>query len=176
MSPPAAARRRPAEAVPPSRADYRALAEFRYQIRRFVSFSEKAARAAGIEPQQHQALLALKGLPEGQRPTIKTVSERLCVQHHSAVALVDNLEARGLVRRERSPLDRREVLVVLTPAGDQLLRRLSGLHREQLRTAGAILVGALAPLLSPLRPPDGPMTMTTTTTTTVTSPPAGSDK
>jgi DNA-binding MarR family transcriptional regulator len=74
--------------------DYRALAEFRYQIRRFLSFSETAARAAGIEPQQHQLLLALKGLPPSHRPNIKSLAERLCVKHHTAVALVDQLVLR----------------------------------------------------------------------------------
>jgi DNA-binding MarR family transcriptional regulator len=129
--------------------DYRALAEFRYQIRCFLSFSEKAARSVGIEPQQHQALLALKGLPEGRRPTIKTLAERLCVQHHTAVSVVDHLEARALIRREASTLDRREVLVTLTPAGERLLQGLSILHSQQLRTVGPTLVDALGPLLRP---------------------------
>jgi DNA-binding MarR family transcriptional regulator len=130
-----------------SRVDYRALAEFRHQIRVFLSFSEKAARAAGIEPQQHQLLLALKGLPEQLRPTIKTLAERLCVQHHTAVALVDHLEHRLLVRRRPSPTDGREVLVEPTAAGERLLRRLSRLHRQQLRTVAPRLVRALVPLL-----------------------------
>ena len=72
-----------------SPSDYRALAEFRYQIRAFLSFSERAARAHGVEPQQHQLLLACKGLPTSQRPTIGTLARRLCVEHHTAVALVD---------------------------------------------------------------------------------------
>ena len=70
-----------------SNADYRSLAAFRYEIRKFLSFSEQAAREAGIEPQQHQLLLAVRGLPESLRPTIRTISERLCVQHHTAVAI-----------------------------------------------------------------------------------------
>src|SRR5436190_22442147 len=81
----------------PSLADYRALAEFRYQIRCFVSFSERAARSAGIEPQQHQLLLALKGLPGELTPSIGTLAERLCVTHHTTVGLVDRLVAAGLV-------------------------------------------------------------------------------
>jgi DNA-binding MarR family transcriptional regulator len=131
----------------PSPGDYRALAEFRYQIRLFLSFSEKAVRDAGIEPQQHQLLLARKGLPDRSRPTIKTLAERLCVQHHTAVALVDHLEDRALVRRRPSPTDGREVLVELTAAGERLLRRLSLLHRQQLRTVAPRLVRALVPLL-----------------------------
>src|SRR5687767_11190886 len=89
--------------------DYRALAAFRYEIRSFLAFSEQAARAAGIEPQQHQLLLAIRGLPAGSRPNIRTLAERLCVQHHTTVALVDKLERRALVHRERSKLDKREV-------------------------------------------------------------------
>jgi len=131
----------------PSLTDYRALAEFRYQIRRFLRFSEDAARAAEIEPQQHQVLLAVRGLPEGRRPTIKIIAERMCVQHHTTVALVDHLEARGFVRREPSSRDRREVLVVITASGDRLLRRLSAAHRAQLRVVGPTLVDALSALL-----------------------------
>lgn len=127
--------------------DYRSLAAFRYEIRKFLAFSEQAARAAGIEPQQHQMLLAVRGLPEGTRPTIGAVAERLCVQHHTAVALVDKLEARGLILRERSEEDRREVLLRLTRDGDALLRALSSLHRDQLETVGPNMVRALERVL-----------------------------
>jgi DNA-binding MarR family transcriptional regulator len=126
-----------------SNADYRSLAAFRYEIRKFMAFSEHAAREAGIEPQQHQLLLAVRGLPEGTRPTIRAVAERLCVQHHTAVALVDRLEDRGLLARERGTLDRREVLLRLTDSGAELLQRLSALHREQLQTAGPEMLTAL---------------------------------
>jgi len=134
---------------PLSIANYRALSEFRYQIRRFLRFSEDAARGADIEPQQHQVLLAVRGLPAGQRPTIKTLAERMCVQHHTMVALVDHLETKDLVRREPSTRDRREVLVAITPQGDRLLKRLSRAHHEQLQTVGPTLVAALTALLSP---------------------------
>ena len=127
--------------------DYRSLGAFRYEIRRFLAFSEQAARDAGIEPQQHQLLLAVRGLPEGARPTIGTVAERLCVQHHTTVALVDKLEARGLLRRERALLDRREVLLRLTPEAEALLRRLSAAHRDQLRTVAPAMVAALTAIL-----------------------------
>jgi len=130
-------------------ADYRALAELRYQVRLFLSFSERAARAAGLEPQQHQLLLAIKGLPEGVRPTIKTLAERLCVKHHTAVALTDQVEARALVRRDRSSTDRREVLLTLTPKGERILQGLSVLHREQLRGVGRHLVDTLSEILAP---------------------------
>ena len=131
----------------PSLAEYRALAELRYQIRCFLRFSENAARAASIEPQQHQLLLAIKGLPADRAPTITALAERLCVKHHTTVALVDRLEERALVRRERDDADRRQILLRLTPAGERLLRRLSVLHRQQLRTIAPILVDALTAIL-----------------------------
>lgn len=132
-----------------STADYRALAALRYEIRKFLAFSEQAARSAGIEPQQHQLLLALRGLPAGARPTIRVVAERLCVQHHTAVALVDKLEQRGFLLRERRSRDRREVLLRLTPDGDAVLRKLSALHREQLRGVGPAMALALQEILGP---------------------------
>ncbi|HTV22435.1 MAG TPA: MarR family transcriptional regulator [Polyangiaceae bacterium] len=130
-----------------SLSEYRSLAAFRYEIRKFLAFSEQAAREVGIEPQQHQVLLALRGLPEGTRPTIGAVAERLCVQHHTAVALVDKLEARGFVRRQRSDVDRREVLLQLTEDGLELLRELAALHRDQLQTVGPALLAALQSII-----------------------------
>jgi DNA-binding MarR family transcriptional regulator len=127
--------------------DYRALAAFRYELRRFLAFSEQAARAAGIEPQQHQLLLAVGGLPQGERPNIRTLAERLCVQHHTTVALVDKLEERGLVTRQRSTEDKREVLVRLTSEGGRLLRELSRQHRQRLQSAGPEMVEALSSIL-----------------------------
>ncbi len=127
--------------LPPG--EYRALAEFRYQIRRFLHFSETAARAAGLEPRQHQLLLALKGLPPGVEASIGVLAERLQLQHHSTVELVDRLEARGLVRRHRDPGDRRRVLVDLTGEGSGLLRGLSVHHRRELGAVGPALVRAL---------------------------------
>ena len=134
-----------ARRVPES--ELQALAAFRYELRCFVAFSEQAARERGIEPQQHQMLLALGGLPPGKRPNIRTLAERLCVQHHSAVALIDKLEQRGLVRRERSTEDKREVLVRLTPVGSELLQELSLLHRSQLQSVGPQMLSALGSIL-----------------------------
>ncbi|HXS16426.1 MAG TPA: MarR family transcriptional regulator, partial [Polyangiaceae bacterium] len=108
----------------------------------------------GIEPQQHQFLLALRGLPEGTRPTVGAVAERLCVQHHTAVALVDKLEERSLLLRRRSTTDKREVLLSLTPEGETILRNLSTLHRQQLAEVGPDLVEALQSLVSVERPKD----------------------
>jgi DNA-binding MarR family transcriptional regulator len=127
--------------------DYRLLASFRHEMRKFLAFSERAARAAGVEPQQHQLLLALRGLPDELRPTIGTLAERLCVQPHTAVALADKLEEEGLVERERGAEDRREVLLRMTPAGDVLLRGLSALHRQQLAVVGPAMVSALQAIL-----------------------------
>jgi len=123
--------------------DYESLAELRYQIRCFLSFSEQAARAAGLEPRQHQLMLCLKGLHPDARPTIGEMAERLQIQHHSTVELVNRLVAAGYVRRRRAGEDRREVLLALTPKGEKVLRELSLHHRAELRSAGPALVEAL---------------------------------
>ena len=107
--------------------DYRALAELRYQVRLFLHFSEREARKMGLEPQQHQLMLALKGLPPGRRPTVGTLAERLQIQHHSTVELVNRLSAGGLVRRNRGDEDRRQVLLGLTPKGERGLREALGI-------------------------------------------------
>jgi DNA-binding MarR family transcriptional regulator len=124
-------------------ADYESLAEFRYQLRRFLHFSEQAARGAGLEPRQHQLMLTLKGLPAGTRPRIGELAERLQIQHHSTVELVNRLAAGGYVRRNRRGEDRREVLLSLTPKGEKTLRELSLHHQAELRTRGPALVAAL---------------------------------
>lgn len=123
--------------------DYQALASFRYEIRRFLNFSEKAARAARMEPHQHQALLAIKGLPVGRRATVGVLAERLQIQHHTTVELANRLERKGLVRRSRNGADRREVLLGLTPRGERLLKDLTVAHRAELRSAGPKLLRAL---------------------------------
>lgn len=123
--------------------DYQALAEFRYQMRRYVHASEEAARAAGIEPQQHQILLAIKGIPDGQEPRIAHLAERLQIQHHSAVELVDRMVKRGLITRTRGESDRREVHVGLTSRGDRVLAELTQHMRAELRSAAPALVATL---------------------------------
>jgi DNA-binding MarR family transcriptional regulator len=128
--------------------DFQALAEWRYQIRKFLALSEEAARSVGIEPQHHQLLLAIKGLPEGMIPTISVIAKRMAVRHHTAVELVDRLVARGLVKRTPCSTDRRSVLVALTPRADWLLRRLSDQHRSQLRVAGPALMEAISTVLT----------------------------
>jgi DNA-binding MarR family transcriptional regulator len=128
--------------------EYRALAEIRYQLRHFIRFSEQAARAAGLEPQQHQLLLALKGFPEEKKATISALAERLQIAHHSTVELVDRLAERGFVQRKRDEADQRRVLVTLTPQGEEVLRKLSLAHRAELRSASSALVQALNMLLT----------------------------
>lgn len=124
-------------------ADYEALAEMRYQIRRYLRFSEEASRAAGLEPRQYQLLLAIKGLPLDVRPRIGELAERLQIQHHSTVELVNRLAAGGFVRRHRAGDDRREVLLALTPRGEKVLRQLFLHHQAELRSQGPALVAAL---------------------------------
>ena len=128
--------------------DYQRLAEFRYQLRGFLKFSERAASKMGLRPQQHQALLAIKGLEPMQSATIGVLAERLQIQHHSAVELMDRLEKRGMIRRHRSRSDRRKVLVELTKRGDTKLKRVSLPHRDELQSAGRRLVHALARFIS----------------------------
>jgi len=123
--------------------DYESLAEVRYQIRRYLRFSEQASRAAGLEPQQYQLMLAIKGLPKGTRPRIGELAERLQTQHHSTVELVNRLSAGGYVRRHRAGEDRREVLVALTPKGERELQKLFLTHRAELRMRGPALITAL---------------------------------
>lgn len=135
--------------------NYRAMAEFRYQIRRFLRFSEETARAAGLEPQQYQLMLALKGMPEDSRHRIGQVAERLQIQHHSTVELVDRLARRGLIKRRRSESDRREVLLELTPRGDKLLQELALHHRSELREVGPDLVAALKKVVRGSQPDNG---------------------
>ncbi len=123
--------------------DYESLAELRYQIRRFMHFSEEAARKSNLEPRQHQLMLAIKGLPKGVRPRIGELAERLQIQHHSTVELANRLAAGGFVKRHRAGDDRREVLLSLTPKGEKVLRELSLHHRAELRTQGPVLLAAL---------------------------------
>ena len=128
-------------------ADYESLADFRYQIRRFLAFSEQAARRVCLEPRQHQLMLAIKGLPAGVKPRIGELAERLQIEHHSAVELVNRLAAGGYVVRRPGREDRREVLLALTPKGERVLRDLSMHHKNELRTQGPALLAALKRLV-----------------------------
>ena len=129
--------------------NYTALARFRRELRRFLTFSERAAREFGVDPQQHQLLLALRGLPTPTKPpTIGNIAEWLVIQHHSAVELVDRAGARGLVRRVEDPEDRRRVLVEITSLGEALLADLSRLHRAELEASAPALLDALRDVLA----------------------------
>lgn len=116
-----------------SDAEYRALAEFRYALRRFLAFSKSAAESAGLTPRQHQALLTIKGYPGRPRATVGELAERLQVRHHSAVGLVDRLTELGLVARRAGTRDRRVTYVELTRRGEAKLRRLTVAHRREIR-------------------------------------------
>ena len=134
--------------------DYAALAEFRHQIRCFLHFSQEAARQEELEPQQHQLLLAVRAQQDAGGPTIGQLAEQLLIRHHSAVGLVDRLAEHGLIDRVRGSEDRREVRVRLTAGGEARLKRLSVLHRDELRSAGPRLVAALEDLLHHLHAED----------------------
>ncbi len=136
-------------------AEYRALAELRYRIRKFVGEGDAAAHAAGLEPQQYLLLLALRGLPEGEEATIRALADRLALKHHSAVELIDRLEVHGYVRRSRSRDDRRRVLVALLPRGEKLLEQVARDRIGELRASGAALVNAISALLENGGPPAG---------------------
>ena len=125
--------------------DYAALAEFRFALRRFQMFSETKAGEAGLTPQQHQALLAIRAA-DPDAATVGYVAQRLIVKPHSASELVDRLEAQRLVRREPAPSDRRRALLRLTPQAIEILSDLSAVHREEIRRLQPLLVEHLTRL------------------------------
>ncbi len=130
-----------------SDAEYRALAELRYRIRHFIQEGDAAARRGKLEPQQYLMLLAIRGLPRDSEASIGTLAERLALKHHSAVELIDRLEAHGLVRRSRSVDDRREVRVSLLPRGLRLLEQVARRRIGELRATGAALAEAISTLV-----------------------------
>lgn len=129
-----------------SKAQYRLLAAFRYHLRRFLHFSEHAAKNAGLTPRQHQALLAIKGFPDQESITIGDLAEQLHIAHHSAVGLVDRSVKQRLIARQPSPHDRRQVYVELTSRGSKILERLSGVHRAEIQRLGPRLESLLESL------------------------------
>ncbi len=124
--------------------DYRRLAEFRYRLRGFLKFSEHEAAKIGLNPQQHQALLAIKGAPRGH-VTIGILAERLGIRHNSAVELIDRLITNGLAVRRPNPEDRREVLIDLTSRAEQILAKLTLAHRDEVRKLAPLLRRLLEP-------------------------------
>ena len=127
--------------------EYIALAELRYRIRQFLRGSDDAAEAAGLEPQQYQMLLAVRGIPEAGDVTIGRLAERLALRHHSAVGLIDRLEAHGHVRRARSSRDQRQVSVELLPRGRRVLEKVVHERLHELRGSGGALVAAIRAII-----------------------------
>jgi DNA-binding MarR family transcriptional regulator len=125
---------------PLQESEYVALAEFRYQLRRFLRHMEEEVRKFGINPQQYQLVLAIKGLPKSQVPSITCLAERMQLNHNSMVELVDRCEERNMLRRQRSSTDRRQVTLALAPEGEALLRKLGSAARQELRSIGPMLV------------------------------------
>lgn len=117
-----------------AKADFEQLSQFRYQMRRFERFSERAAHSEGITPLQYLLLLHVKGYPGREWATIGELAERLQAQHHGVVALVSRCEAIGLVKRRPSEIDRRQVEVHLLKSGETILARLAALHRAELKS------------------------------------------
>jgi DNA-binding MarR family transcriptional regulator len=127
------------EFEPLTKQDFEALARFRFGIRRYLRFSEETVRRDGLTPQQYQLLLSLKGFPGREWATVRELADRLQLRHHSVVELVDRAQGQGLVERGAHPSDGRAVRVLLTPEGEQVLVRLSALHRDELRRMDAAL-------------------------------------
>lgn len=128
------------QAGPLGKAEFEALATFRYAMRRFLRFSESAARAEGLTPQQHELLLAIKGFPGEASPSVSDLAKRLQLCTQSMVGLLDRVEALGLLRRVPDDTDHRRVLIALTSTGNATLRRLVSMHRDELHSIGTALL------------------------------------
>ena len=126
-----------------TKADYELLAAFRYALRKFVGFSENAAIANGVSPQQYQTLLAIEGFPGRNWVTIGELAEQMRIAHHSAVGMVDRMEGLGLLKRASSEQDRRRIQVSLTRKGHYILEKLYRIHRAELRSVGPQLAALL---------------------------------
>lgn len=135
--------------------EYKALAELRYRIRKFLREGDTVASEAGLEPQQYLLLLMIRGIPDGQEATVSNLAERLVLKHHSVVELIDRMEAHGYVRRSRSREDRRSVLVSLLPRGEKLLEEVAQHRVGELRASGAALANAIVALLKNSQALDG---------------------
>ncbi len=136
---PLSAAESPDDAEPLSKADFEALATFRYSIRSYLRFSEEMARRQGITPQQYQLMLAIKGFPGRDWAVVRELADQLQLRHHSVVELINRAQLAGLVERSADRDDRRAVRIQLTKEGERLLSRLSGLHRDELRRMHTVL-------------------------------------
>ena len=136
-----------------SKAEYEALAQFRYQLRRFLRFSEQTARKGGVTPLQYQLMLQIKGYPGREWASVVELAERLQAKHHGVVALISRCEKAGLVERKASRGDLRLVEVQLTAKGERRLERLARLHRaEHLALRGTFAMPELDAAVAPARP------------------------
>jgi DNA-binding MarR family transcriptional regulator len=135
------------EPPPLSRAQMRRLAEFRFQLRKFLHFSSLAADSAGIRAQQYQLLQCVWGMPEELDPTIANVAARMLLKHNSAVELVDRTIEQGLLRRCPDPTDHRRILIRMSPLGEKLLGSLAAWHLRELEETGPELIRALRRVL-----------------------------
>jgi DNA-binding MarR family transcriptional regulator len=135
------------EPAPLTRAQMRRLAEFRFQLRKFLHFSSLTADAAGVRAQQYQLLQCICGMPEELDPTIANVAARMLLKHNSAVELVDRTIEQGLLRRCPDPTDHRRILLRMTPLGEKLLSSLAAWHLRELEETGPELIRALRRVL-----------------------------
>lgn len=134
-------------------ADYRALAGFRFELRKFMAFSRKAAERVGLKPQQYQALLAIRSREGGQPVTATILAEELFIGLSTAVELLDRLEAQDLITRRPWEADRRRVVVELTPAAQRILKSLAATHRDELREQVPALMSLLSQMGTRQREP-----------------------
>ena len=129
-----------------SQDQYTAIAAFRYELRRFLAFSEAAAASVGLPPQQHQALLVIAGHAGPKRPTVGLIAGQLLIAAHTAAELVARMVAAGLVVKQPSADDKRRVELSMTSRAEDLLRRLTAAHLEELKTLEPALAGAVGRL------------------------------
>lgn len=131
------------------RVDYEALARLRYELRKFQAFSSAAATKAGLTPQQHQALLIIRGFSDREPVSIGDLAKYLLIRHHTAVGLVDRMTKLELISRVVDAADARRVLVKLTREGERRLQKLSEIHLKELQAIGPTLTGMLKPFQRP---------------------------
>ena len=134
--------------APLTDADFARLADFRHALRRFLHFSEQVAAAENLTPQQHQALLAIRGRERGTT-TVAVLAERLCLKHHTTVELVQRLEKAGLLTKHSSDTDGRAWVLQVSKEGEARLDRLSRSHRAELGQIGPRIMKLLSDLCPP---------------------------
>jgi DNA-binding MarR family transcriptional regulator len=143
---PSSSRRSQSKGQPEVEDLIRNLARFRYALRKFLRFSENAARQCGVTPQQHQLMLGVAGYTGRGSATVSELAEFLQERHHSVVGLIERAVQNGLVRRVQGTTDRRLVIVSLTPRGEEVLSKLAKLHEEEAkRVKGFLATGEISP-------------------------------